>query len=38
MVVIMPGLDDDAFTEVIKGDLQAGDEVIVGEATPNPSP
>lgn len=38
MLVIMPGLDDDTFTEVIKGDLQAGDEIIVGEATPNPSP
>ncbi|MGJ0507596.1 MAG: efflux RND transporter periplasmic adaptor subunit [Methylocystis sp.] len=38
MVVIMPGLDDDSFTEVIKGDLQDGDEVIVGGATPKPSP
>jgi HlyD family secretion protein len=38
MLVIIPGLDDDTFTEVVKGDLQAGDEIIVGEATPNPSP
>ncbi|MGE5387655.1 MAG: efflux RND transporter periplasmic adaptor subunit [Hyphomicrobiales bacterium] len=38
MVVIVPGLDDDTFTEVVKGDLQVGDEIIVGEATPTPSP
>lgn len=31
MEVIVPGLDDDSVTEVLKGDLQAGDEVIVGE-------
>ncbi len=38
MLVITPGLDDDTFTEMVKGDLQAGDEIIVGEAAPNPSP
>lgn len=31
MEVIIPGLDDDSFTEVLKGDLRAGDEIIVGE-------
>ncbi len=30
-VVIVRGLDDDSFTEIVKGDLQAGDEIIVGE-------
>lgn len=30
-VDITPGLDDDSFTEVIKGDLRPGDEVIIGE-------
>ncbi len=38
MVVIVPGLDDDTFTEVVKGDLHVGDEIIVGEGTPNSSP
>ncbi len=38
MVVIVRGLDDDTFTEVVKGDLHVGDEIIVGEGTPNPSP
>jgi HlyD family secretion protein len=28
---VVPGLDDDAFTEIVKGDLQPGDEVIVSE-------
>ena len=27
------GLDDDSFTEVLTGDLQAGDDVIIGEQT-----
>ncbi|MCP3024511.1 efflux RND transporter periplasmic adaptor subunit [Cupriavidus basilensis] len=30
-VSIKPGLDDDSFTEVLEGQLQAGDRVIVGE-------
>jgi len=30
-VSVVPGLDDDNFTEIIEGDLQPGDEVIVGE-------
>jgi HlyD family secretion protein len=29
--VIVPGLDDDTFTEILKGDLHAGDEIIIGE-------
>ena len=31
-VVIFPGLDDDTYTEIVKGDLQVGDEVILGKA------
>lgn len=31
MEVVIPGLDDDSVTEVLKGDLHAGDEIIVGE-------
>jgi HlyD family secretion protein len=38
MAVIIPGLDDDTFTEIVKGDLQTGDEVIVGEETPKVAP
>jgi len=38
MAVIIPGLDDDAFTEVLKGDLQVGDDIIVGEEAPNAAP
>jgi HlyD family secretion protein len=38
MVVIIPGLDDDSFTEVLKGDLQAGDDVIVGEEAGRAAP
>jgi HlyD family secretion protein len=30
-VAITPGLDDDAFTEVMRGDLQEGDQLIVSE-------
>lgn len=30
-VSITPGLDDDTYTEVVSGDLRAGDEVVVGE-------
>lgn len=38
MAVIIPGLDDDTFTEVVKGDLQVDDEIIVGEVTPSAAP
>lgn len=31
MEVIIPGLDDDSVTEVLKGDLHVGDEIVVGE-------
>ncbi|MCX7313797.1 MAG: hypothetical protein NTV56_19280, partial [Alphaproteobacteria bacterium] len=30
-VAVTAGLDDDAFTEIIEGDLKAGDRVIVSE-------
>jgi HlyD family secretion protein len=30
-VSVVPGLDDDNFTEIIEGDLKPGDLVIVGE-------
>jgi HlyD family secretion protein len=30
-VIVVPGLDDDSYTEIVKGDLHAGDEIIVGE-------
>jgi HlyD family secretion protein len=36
-VVIVPGLDDDAYTEIVKGDLQPGDEIIIGEEARRPS-
>jgi len=32
-VVIVPGLDDDAYTEILKGSLREGDEIIIGEET-----
>ena len=32
-IAIVPGLDDDTFTEVVKGKLNIGDEIIVGEET-----
>lgn len=38
LVVVTPGLDDDSFTEIVKGDLKEGDEVVVGEETKRPSP
>jgi HlyD family secretion protein len=38
MVAVIPGLDDDSFTELLKGDLQVGDEVIVGEEAPHAAP
>ena len=38
-IVISPGLDDDNFTEIVKGDLQVGDEIVVGEEVkPTASP
>ena len=30
-VIIVPGLDDDSYTEIVKGDLHQGDEIIIGE-------
>ena len=30
-IIVIPGLDDDSYTEIVKGDLQPGDEVITGE-------
>jgi HlyD family secretion protein len=35
-VVVIPGLDDDTYTEIVKGDLHPGDEIIVGEVTRSP--
>jgi HlyD family secretion protein len=34
---VVTGLDDDRFTEIVKGDLKAGDRVITGEASPRKS-
>jgi HlyD family secretion protein len=30
-ILVQPGLDDGIYTEIVKGDLQPGDEAIVGE-------
>jgi HlyD family secretion protein len=30
-VIVVPGLDDDSYTEIVKGDLRPGDEIIIGE-------
>lgn len=30
-VVVFPGLDDDTHTEIVRGDLREGDEVVTGE-------
>ncbi len=30
-ILVQPGLDDGVYTEIVKGDLQPGDEAIVGE-------
>ena len=30
-VIVVPGLDDDSYTEIVKGDLHPGDEIIIGE-------
>ncbi len=30
-IAVIPGLDDDSYTEIVKGDVQIGDEVIVSE-------
>jgi HlyD family secretion protein len=32
-IFVTPGVEDDAFTEIVKGDLHEGDEIIVGEET-----
>ena len=37
-LVIVPGLDDDNFTEIVSGDLKAGDLVIVAAGAPAGSP
>lgn len=37
-VVVLPGLDDDAFTEIVEGELRVGDEVIIGEEETAESP
>ncbi|GEM_PF-105041 len=29
-IMVQPGLDDGAYTEIVKGDLRAGDELIIG--------
>ena len=34
-VVVTAGLDDDTYTEIVKGDLKAGDEVIIAEQRSN---
>jgi HlyD family secretion protein len=31
-IAVVPGLDDDSYTEILKGELQPGDEVIVSES------
>jgi HlyD family secretion protein len=28
---VLPGLDDDNFTEIVKGDLHPGDQIVIGE-------
>ncbi len=37
-IAIVTGLDDDTYTEVVKGDLKEGDQVIIGEATASKAP
>ena len=36
-VAVTAGLDDDIFTEIVKGDLKAGDQVIIAEQRTNSS-
>jgi HlyD family secretion protein len=31
-ITVQLGLDDGAYTEIVKGDLQPGDELIIGES------
>ena len=31
-IMVQPGLDDGAYTEIVKGDLRSGDELIIGES------
>ncbi len=38
VVVVTTGLDDDSFTEILKGDLKEGDEVITSEETKRTGP
>lgn len=35
-LVVEPGLDDENFTEIVKGDIHAGDAVIIGDVRPTP--
>jgi HlyD family secretion protein len=37
-IEVVAGLDDDNFTEILKGDLHAGDQILVGEARPAVKP
>lgn len=30
-LVVVPGLDDESFTEIVQGDLRPGDQIIIGE-------
>ena len=34
-VAVTAGLDDDTYTEIVKGDLKAGDQVIISEQRNN---
>jgi HlyD family secretion protein len=36
-IAVIPGLDDDTYTEIVKGDIQPGDEVIVSEVSSSAS-
>jgi HlyD family secretion protein len=36
-IVVTPGLDDDSYTEIVKGDLKSGDAIIVAEETQSSS-
>ena len=31
-ITVQLGLDDGAYTEIVKGDVQPGDELIIGES------
>jgi HlyD family secretion protein len=32
-LAVVPGLDDESFTEIVQGDLRPGEQVIIGEAS-----